>query len=168
MAEFEVRLRPKLGMALAAAAAVALIVGSPSKAADHGDSPFASVKSLVSAELRPLTGQQARGIVNLKGRLTGHQDSVAAVLVDLVPGDRYTLGLTRHSCRELPEVSQFFDIPGVIAADPNGTAFVRKSGLDLTRPGLPAAKSVVLRRTSDDDRVACGRLQVFERASSRP
>ena len=30
MDEFEVRLRPKLGMALVAAAAVALIVGSPS------------------------------------------------------------------------------------------------------------------------------------------
>jgi hypothetical protein len=168
MAEFEVRLPSKVGVALVAAATAALIVASPSNAADHGDAPFASVNTLVSAELRPLTGQQARGIVNLRGRPTGRQDSVAAILVDLVPGDRYTLGLTRHSCRELPEVSFFFDIPGVISADSNGTAFVRKSGLDLTRPGLPSAKSVVLRRTSDDDRVACGRLQVFERASSRP
>jgi hypothetical protein len=165
MAEFEVRLRSTLGMALVAAAAAALIVASPSNAADHGDAPYASVNSLVSAELRPLAGQQARGIVNLRGRPTGRQDSVAAILVDLAPGDRYKLGLTRHTCRELPEVSLFFDIPGVIVADPNGTAFVRKAGLDLTRPGLPPAKSVVLRRTSDADRVACGRLQVFERAS---
>ena len=73
MDEFEVRLRPKLGMALVAAAAVALIVASPSKAADHGDAPYASVKSLVSAELRPLTGQQARGIVNLRGGPTGRR-----------------------------------------------------------------------------------------------
>jgi hypothetical protein len=165
MSQFEVRLRPVLRVALVAAAAAALIVGSRSDAADHGDSPFGA---LVSSELRPLPGQQTRGIVHL--RRTSGQHSVAAIFVGLVPGDSYKLGMTRRSCRALArgEVSQFFDIPAEIVADSNGTANLRKAGLDLTRRGLPPAKSVVLRRATDDDPVGCGRLQAFEpRAASR-
>jgi hypothetical protein len=165
MGKFVVRVRPALRVALVAGAAAALIVGSRSNAADHGDAPYSANNQLVSSELRPLAGQQASGIVHLGHKREG-QDSVAAIFVNLVPGESYTLGLTRRACRGLPEVSQFFDIPGVIVADSNGTASVRRSGLDLTRRNLPPAKSGVLRTTTDDDPVSCGRLRVSERLDS--
>ena len=83
MARFPVGLRPALTVSLVAVAAVALIAGGRSQAADHAEAPLA----FSSAELRPLSGQPARGIVHLSTRRTGSQDSVVSILIGLVPAD---------------------------------------------------------------------------------